>query len=159
MKSLSSRYFVALLAGLMLAIPAASQDSRQCSAIGGTMSTNLAVIGQATTMGVATGDLKGAVAATILSTNQNADGTVSFVVQHQLVTESGDTIFFAPATATTQPLSATRFAVLNYPVKIKGGTGKYVNAKGETNALGEVDLALGQTVFRYTGKVCLGEDN
>jgi len=28
-------------------------------------------------------------------------------------------------------------------------------AKGDLDSIGEVDLALGQTVFRYTGKLCL----
>jgi hypothetical protein len=150
-----------LLAGLAISISAVAQRgvSRQCSAVGGTMATNLPVIGQATTLGNATGDLKGAVAAAILSTNQNSDGTASFVVQHYLVTESGDTILFNQATALTMPLSETRFAILDYPVHIKGGTGKYANAKGDLNAIGEVDLSLGQTVFRYSGTLCLANGN
>jgi len=119
------------------------------------MSTNLAVIGKSTTMGTATGDLKGAVAATILSVTQNPDGTASFTVQHHFVTESGDTIKFAKATALTMPLSATRFAIIDYPVHISGGTGKYANATADLDSIGEVDLASGQTVFRYTGKLCL----
>ncbi len=153
----NSRFYASLTAVLLMAIGAYGQNSPavHCSAIGGTMATNLGVIPPATTMGTATGDLKGAVAATILSTTQNPDGTVSFAVQHQLVTESGDTILFSPATAVTMPLSATRFAVIDYPVHIKGGTGKYANAKGDLDSIGEVDLALGQTVFRYTGKLCL----
>lgn len=144
-----------LLAGILLAIPGLAQDpGARCIAVAGTMQTNLAVIDPATTLGTASGDLKGAVAASILSTTQNSDGTVTFVVQHHLVTESGDTITFDPATALTMPVSATRFAVLNYPVHITGGSGRYAKAKGDLSAIGEVDLGLGQTVFRYTGKVC-----
>ena len=150
---------VSLLAALlMLALPAFSQQksvTRQCSSVGGTLETNLAVIGKSTTMGTATGDLKGAVAATIQNVTQNADGTVSFTVQHHWVTESGDTISFARATALTTPLSATRFAIIDYPVHINGGTGKYANATGDLDSIGEVDLGSGQTVFRYSGKLCL----
>jgi hypothetical protein len=151
----SFKYLGSFVAALLLALPLAGQTATHCSSIGGTMSTNLAVVDQATTMGTVTGDLKGAVAATILATTQNPDGTVSFVVQHHLVTESGDTLFFAQATAVSMPLSATRFAVLSYPVTIQGGTGKYANAKGKLDSIGEVDLSLGQTVFRYTGKLCV----
>jgi hypothetical protein len=79
----------------------------------------------------------------------NADGTVLFTVQHHLVTDSGDTIFFDQATAVTMPLSQSLFAVSNHPVHISGGTGKYAKARGE------VDLGGEQTVFRYFGKVCL----
>ena len=53
------------------------------------------------------------------------------------------------------PLSATRFAIIDYPVHINGGTGKYASATGDLDSIGEVDLGTGQTVFRYTGKVCL----
>jgi hypothetical protein len=152
------KWSVLVLAALIFALPALAQDksvTRQCSSVGGTMATNLAVIGKSTTMGTATGDLKGAVAATILKVTQNSDGTASFTVQHYFVSESGDTITFARATAMTMPLSATRFAIIDYPVHINGGTGKYANATADLDSIGEVDLASGQTVFRYTGKLCL----
>ena len=152
------QWTVSVLAALVLALPALGQQknvTRQCSPVGGTMSTNLAVIGQSTTMGTATGDLRGAVAATILNVSQNSDGTVSFTVQHHFVNDSGDTITFTRATALTMPLSATRYAVLNYPVHINGGTGKYANATAYLDSIGEVDMGSGQTVFRYTGKLCL----
>lgn len=133
--------------------------SRQCRPVGGTFMTNLAVVDQNTTLGIGTGDLRGAVAATILNIVQNPDGTVSFNVQHHFVTESGDTIFVDPATAITKPLSQTLFAVLTYHVHITGGTGKYANATGDLNNIGEVDLASGTTIFRYTGKVCGASPN
>jgi len=159
MPTRNGKWAVSLLAAvLMLALSAFSQQrnlTRQCSPVGGTLETNLAVVGKSTTMGTATGDLKGAVAATILNVTQNPDGTVSFTVQHHWVTESGDTISFARATALTMPLSATRFAIIDYPVHINGGTGKYANATGDLDSIGEVDLGSGQTVFRYSGKVCL----
>jgi len=157
------RRFVSLFVALTtLSMPAFSQGknpSKRCSSVGGTMSTNLAVVDQSTTLGTSTGDLKGAVTAAILNVTQNQDGTVSFTVQHHLVTESGDTISFSPATAVTMPLSATRFALLNYPVHIDGGTGRYANASGDLNSIGEVDLNSGQTVFRYSGRLCLANEH
>jgi len=149
---------VSLLAALLLALPTFGQEksvTRHCGPVQGTIATDLAVIGKSTTMGTATGDLKGAVAATILNVTQNSDGTVSFTVQHHWVTESGDTITFAKATALTMPLSATRFAIVDYPVHVNGGSGKYANATGDMDSIGEVDLGSGQTVFRYAGKLCL----
>jgi hypothetical protein len=148
---------ISLMAALTLsAVSAFAQTTyRQCRTVGGTMATNLAVVDQSTTLGNATGDLKGAVTAAILSVSPNSDGTVSFRVQHHLVTDAGDAISFAPATAVTQPLSATLFAILSYPVHISGGTGRYAKATGNLTAIGEVDLASGQTIFRYSGKVCL----
>jgi hypothetical protein len=149
---------VSWMAALAFVIPAYGQE-KKCSSIGGVMITNLGVVDQETTMGVAMGDLKGAVAATIQSVTPNSDGTVSFTVQHHFVTETGDIIFFNPATAVTLPVSATRYAVLDYPVTINGGTGKYAHATGQTNAIGAVDLGSGQTVFRYSGKLCLVSGN
>jgi hypothetical protein len=158
----NSSGLVSWMAALVLVLPAYGQtrpSSLKCSAVGGVMSTDLGAIDQQTTMGVSTGDLKGAVSATITDVTANPDGTVSFVVQHHFVTESGEVISFAPATAVTQPVSSTRYAILDYPVTIKGGSGKYTNAAGQLNSIGEVDLGSGQTVFRYSGKLCLASGN
>src|SRR5258705_8945150 len=130
-------------------------QARRCSTVGGPMPTNWEEVVQSATLAPKTGYLKGGVTAAILNVTQNQDGTVSFTVQHHLVTESGDTISFGPATAVTMPLSATRFALLNYPVHIDGGTGRYANASGDLNSIGEGDLNSGQTGFRYSGKLCL----
>ena len=43
---------------------------------------DLAAIGQSTTLGTETGDLRGAVAATILNVSPGANGTTVFTVQH-----------------------------------------------------------------------------
>lgn len=110
-------------------------------------------------MGTATGDLRGAVSGTILSAPQPGTGnTVVFHVQHHWVTESGDTLFFDPATATTIPISQTLFAVVTYPLHLKGGTGKFAGATGDMNAIGEADLSSG-TVFRYSGQVCFATED
>lgn len=76
-----------------------------------------------------TGDLKGAIAATVLNVAPGANGTVVFTVQHHFVTEAGDVIFTNVAYATTMPLSQTLFAVISYPVHITGGTGKFAGEK------------------------------
>src|SRR5258705_9871510 len=59
-----------------------SNALKQCRPIGGTVMTNLGVIDENTTLGSATGDLKGALAARIQNIVSNPDGTVSFTVQH-----------------------------------------------------------------------------
>ena len=159
----SVKNFASLVAALMMfagaALSQSNQPSRQCGPVSGTMATNLAVVDASTTLGTANGDLKGAVAAAILNVTTNSDGTVSFSVQHSFVTDAGDTIFFDPATAVTKPLSETLFAILSYPVHIKGGTGKWAGATGDLHSIGEVDLKSGKTVFRYSGTVCLASSH
>jgi hypothetical protein len=110
-------------------------------------------------MGTATGDLRGAVSGTILGApHPGAGNTLVFHVQHHWVTESGDTLTFDPAVATTTPLSQTLFAIITYPVHLTGGTGKFAGATGDFTNIGEVDLVKG-TVFRYSGQVCFAEQD
>jgi len=128
-------------------------------AVGGTILTNFGAIDANTTMGTATGDLRGAVSGTLLGAPvAGAGNTVVFHVQHHWVTESGETLNFDPATATTVPLSPTLFAIVTYPVHLTGGTGRFAGATGDMTSIGEVDLVKG-IVFRYTGQVCLARDN
>jgi hypothetical protein len=139
------------------AAPRPEVTESHCALVGGTVITNFGAIDQNTTMGTATGDLRGAVSGTILGAPQpGAGNTLVFHVQHHWVTESGDTLSFDPATATTVPLSQTLFAVVTYPIHLTGGTGRYAKATGDLNTIGEVDLVKG-TVFRYSGQVCFAE--
>jgi len=46
------------------------------------------------------------------------------------------------------------YAILNCPVHIKGGTGKFAGATGDFNNIGVADLGSGRAVFRYSGQVC-----
>jgi len=131
-------------------------DNPHCMLVGGSIMTNFGVIDQNTTLGTATGDLRGAVSGTLLGQPQQVGNTVVFHVQHHWVTESGDTLFFDPATATTVPLSQTLFAIVSYPIHLTGGTGRFSGAKGDLTGIGEVDLQHG-TIFRYSGQVCFGE--
>ena len=128
-----------------------------CIHVGGSIITNFGAVDANTTLGPATGDLRGAVAATLTAPPQpGPNGTVIFHVQHHWVTESGDNIFFDPAVATTAPLSQTRFAIVNYPAHINGGTGKFAGATGDLTNIGEADLQAG-TAFRYSGQVCFAD--
>jgi hypothetical protein len=145
---------------VLLAVGAAAQSTkhRHCQEAGGMLMTNLGAIDSATTMGPATGDLKGAVGATILSTEANGN-TLVFHVQHHWVTEAGDTLAFDPATATTTQVSPGLYAVVTYPAHLTGGTGSYAHASGDLNFIGEADLNNGQIVLRYSGQLCFGTGN
>src|SRR6267142_2107205 len=132
---------------------------RHCTHVGGSIITNFGAVDPNTTLGPATGDLRGAVAAGLLAPPQpGPNGTVLFHVQHHWVTEAGDNIYFDPAVATTIPLSQTRFAFSSYPVHISGGTGKFAGATGDLINIGEADLQLG-TAIRYSGQVCFAESD
>ena len=60
--------------------------------------TNLGGFGNNTTLGVITGDIRGAVGVQILGIT-TANGTTTVTVQHHLVTEAGDTVFIDQAQA------------------------------------------------------------
>jgi hypothetical protein len=132
-------------------------SDRHCKSVGGSIITNFGAVDPNTTLGPATGDLGGAVAATLTAPPAaGPQGTVIFHIQHHWVTNSGDNIFFEPAIATTQPISQTLFAVITYHVRISGGTGKFAGATGELDNIGEADLVRG-TAFRYSGQVCFAD--
>ena len=138
-----------------------TSSNPHCRPISGTVMTNLGVVDQSTTLGVVDGDLKGAVAATILNVVPGSDGTTIFTVQHHFVTQAGDTILVDQATATTKEVvpGSGLYAILNYPVHIKGGTGRFAAATGDFNNIGAADLGSGRTVFRYSGQLCfVGQD-
>jgi hypothetical protein len=132
-------------------------SNRHCKPVGGSVITNFGAVDPNTTLGPATGDLRGGVAATLTAPPASGPGgTVIFHVQHHWVTESGDNIYFDPAIATTQPISQTLFAVISYHVRINGGTGKFAGATGDLDNIGEADLIRG-TAFRYSGEVCFAD--
>lgn len=149
------------LAGFAPASPvrAESKKARSCAAVGGMLMTNLGVISDAITLGVATGDLKGAVSATVLEVTPRPDGAVVFDVQHHWVLDTGDTIRFDPVEILAVPIAPGVFgAVALQNLKIVGGTGRFEGAEGAfTSNSGSVQLhpdGGGETVFRYRGEVC-----
>lgn len=146
---------IVLLGGVGMA--QTSIAGEHCQPVSGTVMTNLGVVNSSTTLGVVDGDLKGAVAATILNVTEGSNGTVVFTVQHHFVTQSGDTILTDVAIATTTLVAPGLYAILNYPVHITGGTGRFAGATGEFNNIGAADLGTGRTVFRYSGHVCFAD--
>jgi len=130
---------VSILGVVLILAAAAMGQSKHCTTVGGMIMTNLGVVDPATTLGTVTGDLRGAVAATILST-EGTGNTLILHVQHHWVTESGDTLDFDPATATTTQVAPGLYAIVTYPVHLKGGTGKYAKASGNLTSIGEADL-------------------
>jgi len=146
------------MAMMVLVAGLAAGQNKHCTAAGGMLMTNLGAVDPATTMGTATGDLKGAVGATILST-EGSGNTLILHVQHHWVTESGDTLAFSEAAATTTQVAPGLYAIVTYPVHLKGGTGKYAGATGDFNSIGEADLVTGQIVVRYSGKICFAGGN
>jgi len=148
---------LAVLCLLAVAANAKVNKEQSCQPAGGMLMTNLGAIDASSTMGVVTGDLKGAVSATVLGTEVVGNNLV-FHIQHHWVTESGDTLLFDPATATTTSVANGLYAVISYPTHLSGGTGKFAQLTGDFTAIGEVDLNTGQIVLRYTGQLCSSKD-
>jgi len=139
---------------LLILTTAASSQSKKCTPIGGVILTDLGVPDANSTMGYATGDLKGAVGVTIVNTESNGN-TLILHVQHHWVSESGDIISLDPATATTTQVAPGLYAVVTYPFHINGnGTGKFAGVSGDGTAIGEADLVNGRLGLRYTGALC-----
>jgi hypothetical protein len=156
----SSKAISILAVATFLVGAAAAENHKHCQAVGGMLMTNLGAIDANTTMGTVTGDLRGAVGATILSTEASGN-TLVLHVQHHWVTESGDTLKVDPAIATTVAVNQSGlYAIVTYPVHISGGTGKFAELTGDLNSIGEADLGSGMIVLRYFGQICSakGED-
>ena len=161
MQTTVTRYMFEAAASLLLGGVGLANAAPHCQPISGTVMTNLGVVDNSTTLGVVDGDLKGAVAATIKSVTPGPNGTTIFMVQHHFVTQSGDTILSEVATATAVAVAPGLYAILNYPVHITGGTGRFAGARGDFNNIGAAELnpdgITGRTVFRYSGQVCFAE--
>jgi len=154
MKALSVRTAASVLAVLVILTAAATSQSKKCTPIGGAILTDVGVPDANSTMGYATGDLKGAVGVTILST-EGTGNTLVLHVQHHWVSESGDIISVDPATATTTQVAPGLYAVVTYPFHINGrGTGKFAGVSGAGTAIGEADFVNGRLGLRYAGQIC-----
>jgi hypothetical protein len=90
----------------------------------------------AATLGTVTGDLRGAIGVYFFSITGAGGPTVVAKVHHHWVTEAGDTIFLADATATAFQVGTFTgvYAVGDdsYMVKIIGGTGRFAGATGKS---------------------------
>lgn len=135
--------------------PPATSGAGQTLRVSGMLMTNF--IGPTNTLGVATGDLRGAVAAEL----QEFDPvTGRGVVLHRWVTEAGDQLIFAPLEFKATPAAgdpALGLFHVYYPEApaIVGGTGKFEGATGRMTSVGAADFVKGQTVFRYSGTITL----
>jgi hypothetical protein len=130
-----------------------------CHQVGGTISTNFT--NSNTTLGSATGDLRGGVGVDVLSVNPNPNGTVTFHNEHHWVTESGDAIWLAPANAVAFPTGISGLFAVSYSdgVAVTGGTGRYAHARGKIYAWGADDTGKNEVVLRYEGSVCVAEQD
>ena len=135
--------------------PKALAQNPHCTTVGGAIVTNLGgfgvIDGRPTTLGVATGDLKGALGVQIMSA---APDFTIITVQHHWVTDDGETLNFDQATLHGAYVSPTLLAVTEYKVHLSGGTGRFANATGNLSSIGEVDFGTGHTILRYSGTVC-----
>jgi hypothetical protein len=147
--------FVFLALAVAAALPSQAAE-KGCREAGGVLMTNINAIDDTINLGPVFGDLKGAVAAKIVSVN--SDGT--FTLQHYWVTSTGDTVLFKPAVLTPAGTGdANVVAVLwgNYKSEISGGTGAYKDATGELEYFGLADFKELTLVLRYRGQVCTGK--
>jgi hypothetical protein len=114
-----------------------------------------------TTLGTATGDLRGAVGVYIFSISGLGTPTVVANVHVHWVTEAGDTIFLEDA-------KANAFQVGHFPgvyatgddsytAKIIGGTGRFAGASGQLTHTGVLDTIQGKVVLRYQGEICFAQ--
>lgn len=141
--------------------PVSAQNPRQetrCSSVGGAIMTNF--LTQTGTQGTVTGDLKGSVVATIVSMiGPQASGQQTFTVRHTFVTETGDVLETDPANALVMPVHPNSLlqvmGIYYETMKVGRGTGKFQGATGSVRVIGAADFKTGETIFRYTGQVCL----
>ena len=140
---------------LVVALFASSAFAKTCSAVGGAILTDLGGFGvidsSPTTLGVATGDLKGALGVQILSASSDF---TSLTVQHHWVTDSGESLAIDPATVHGVFVAPGLLAVTAYKVHLSGGSGRFAHATGDLSSIGEVDFNTGHAVLRYSGTVC-----
>ena len=148
--------------GLLLSLLTANGFAKTptCSNLGGAILTNVGGFGQIdgspTTMGIATGDLKGAIGVQIVSTSPDF---TSITVQHHWVTDNGETLNLDQGTLHGTFVAPGLLAVTEYKAHLSGGSGRFANATGDTSFIGEIDFNTGNVVLRYSGTVCFAASN
>jgi len=139
----------------------AQGGEKNCQEVGGGILTNFLstpAVG-ASTLGTATGDLRGGLGVVILSIKSGQNGSTVFHVQHHWVTERGDTIFLQEADVTAFPTPIPGLFAASYidGIKVLGGTGRFVGATGNIKVFGAVDLKQDQLTLRYQGQICFAQ--
>jgi hypothetical protein len=129
----------------------------QCVHVAGGVTTNIGVITPIRTLGTATGDLKGAIGVEIPSLparwNHPLLGSPHFGSPKQATR-----LPLKPAQLTVVPVAPGLFAVVTYPVSIRGGTGRFKGASGKLNVIGEADFNTGHIGLRCNGEVCFEKE-
>lgn len=148
----STRIFAAGWLCVLLLVGSAFA-ANHCAPVGGTFLTNVGGFGPNTTLGVISGDIKGAVGVQILGVT-TVNGITTVTLQHHLVTETGDTVFIDQAEAIGVFVAPGLLAITNYKFHLSGGTGRFKDAHGEMSAIGEADFNAGHLIGRYTGHLC-----
>ena len=150
-------YILALCIGLSLSSFTANAfaGNPHCSDVGGAILTNVGgfglIDGTPTTMGTATGDLRGALGVQIVS---NSPDFTTVGVQHHWVTENGETLSIDAAQAHGTFVAPGLLAITKYQVHVSGGTGRYAGTTGDISFIGEIDFNNGHAVLRYSGNIC-----
>jgi hypothetical protein len=135
-----------------------AQEGRHCRDVSGAILTNF--IDPTTTLGTATGDLKGGLGVTVLGVKPGPNGSSIYHVHHHWVTETGETLLFEDAYLTAI-LTTTGLILADYVdgINMTGGTGRFAGASGKSAAWGAIDPSKGQLVLRYDGQVCFARDS
>ena len=149
-----------LLVSVLLAVsqPVLAQQGANCRDVGGAISTNFVTrsdVVPSSTLGTATGDLRGGLGVTVQSISQ-AGGALVFHNRHQWVTESGDTLLLkdADATAFGTPVGGLFAVAYVDGVEVNGGTGRFNGATGTLRRFGAANLVTSEIVLRYEGTIC-----
>ena len=135
-------------------------QENNCQTVGGAILTNF--ITETTTLGTATGDLKGGIVVDELGVSPGENGSTIIQTQPHWVTESGDTITLDPSAVTVFPASSDDLSVASYikGVTITGGTGRFARARGTLTVFGAIvgaratDVNQRKIILRYQGIVC-----
>ena len=146
---------LAISAIVLLPRTGLGQGHSNCTPVGGALITDIGAIDGIYNLGPVWGDLRGSVAAKIISAN--SDGT--FTVKRTWVAETGEILnlslsILKPVYPFPENTAVVAVPWGHYSSDIKGGTGKFENATGHLDYIGMADFARNTLVLRYKGYVC-----